>query len=316
MLTIKSTPNLQGISLQGDYQDLNRLYDALSRYLEFYQKNAEGYPYHEYEYLLALNYDIRHAYMDTREYLSVENNASEYGLMAESIFEVPEEFKSEIRNVHRDYRKGNLYFSVNILYPLVFHYLISLERILDDYYLPSWFDAYAEEENPYIKYDPLEANHDRAQIQMFTSLLWDNIAELFGKEKALAAYNYFADQEFGFAPALYIDALLHHQAANFDHLSPEQRKDYLYLTFMEIMDSDELLADPKEWADCYGHYQTAFKAYNQTVDSAKKEFPTQNTFHREFHRTFDKKEHLYQEDFERFLIDWFGEIDEESEPEW
>ena len=68
MLTVKTTPNLYGISLQGDYTDLNEIYDALSRYLDFYQRHSESYPYHEYEYLLSLNYDIRHAYMGSRDY--------------------------------------------------------------------------------------------------------------------------------------------------------------------------------------------------------------------------------------------------------
>ena len=58
MLSVKTTPNLYGISLRGDYTDLNEIYDALSRYLDFYQRHSESYPYHEYEYLLSLNYDI------------------------------------------------------------------------------------------------------------------------------------------------------------------------------------------------------------------------------------------------------------------
>ena len=94
MLTIKTTPNLYGLSIQGDYNDLNTLYDALSRYLEFYQEHAVAYPYHEYEYLLSLNYDLRHACQGDRGYTLAENNASQIGLKAECIYELPADFKS------------------------------------------------------------------------------------------------------------------------------------------------------------------------------------------------------------------------------
>ena len=85
MITIKTTPNRFGISLQGDYHDLNALYDSIARYLELYMANNKFYPYHEYEYLLSLNYDIRHAYMGTRDVEIKKNNASEVGVIAESI---------------------------------------------------------------------------------------------------------------------------------------------------------------------------------------------------------------------------------------
>ena len=96
MITIKTTPNFYGISLQGDYLDLNELYDSISRYLELYMKNNEFYPYHEYEYLLSLNYDIRHAYMGTRNVEIKENNASDVGVFAESILQIPEQSKKEL----------------------------------------------------------------------------------------------------------------------------------------------------------------------------------------------------------------------------
>ena len=44
MITIKTTPNFYGISLQGDYLDLNELYDSISRYLELYMKTTNSIP--------------------------------------------------------------------------------------------------------------------------------------------------------------------------------------------------------------------------------------------------------------------------------
>ena len=41
MILIETTPNLYGISLKGDYNDLKSLHESLSNYLEFYQKNKK-----------------------------------------------------------------------------------------------------------------------------------------------------------------------------------------------------------------------------------------------------------------------------------
>ena len=129
MLQIKTTPNLYGIILMGDYLDLDALYDSLSRYLAFYQDNMSQFqPYHEYEYLLSLNYDIRHAYQGDRGTEIMENNAEATGMMAENIYEISPAAKEEFRNIRKSFSKGNLYFSVEILYPLVFHYLILQHR--------------------------------------------------------------------------------------------------------------------------------------------------------------------------------------------
>ena len=298
MLTIKTTPNLQGISLQGDHNDLNSLYDALARYLEFYQENAKDYSYYEYEYLLSLNYDIRHAYMGTREYTVVDNNA--------------------------------LYYSVNILYPLVFHYLISFERILDEYYLSSWFENTEKNEDNPFSYDEIQVNHDRALIKSLTALIWDNIYELFGRETALDAYNYFSSQEFGFTPSIYIDALLHHQGVHFNRLTVEGRKAYLYLSLMEIMDTEELLSHRKANRSCYTQYRKALsllsgkdadgvvflKTDTKPFPLKKRKFPTQEVFFREFHKKLGEKDQLYEDDFDQFLNDAYGVMDDEYDVEW
>ena len=324
MLTVKTTPHMYGISLQGDYTDLNSIYDALSRYLEFYQEHTESFPYHEYEYLLSLNYDIRHAWMGTRDHVVIENNADEYGRIAEGMYSLPEDFKKEISGVRKNHKHGNLYFSVNILYPLAFHYLVSLERILDDYYLPSWFEMDekekdAEDDLYHITYDKIMANHDRAQIRLLTSLLWDNLTELFGSETALEAYAYFVDQEYGFTHSLYIDALLHHMMVCFEQLNENERKNYLYLTFMEILDTEDLRDTPTEFPECYQRYRKTLAAWEkvgaQKAPANKKEFPTQHAFYREFNLFTNTKKPLYQDDFDQFLENQYG-IASDDEPDW
>ena len=160
MLIVNATPNLYGITLQGDYQDLNELYDSISRYLSFYEVNEDKFPYHEYEFLLSLNYDIRHAYQGDREQLTVDNNASAFKDLS-TYFSEGSEGQRKCLKIYKNHKNGNLYYSVEILYPLVFHYLSAFTMILDDYYLDSWFDNKSMEMPP--EYTVLQAEHDRDQ---------------------------------------------------------------------------------------------------------------------------------------------------------
>ena len=80
MLTVKATPNLYGVTLRGDYDDLNSLYDSLYDYLEFYNDSHEEFPDHEYEYLLSLNYDIRHCYQGDRNVEKAEDGHTYYSV--------------------------------------------------------------------------------------------------------------------------------------------------------------------------------------------------------------------------------------------
>ena len=326
MLTIQTTENLSGIRLQGDYNDLNSIYDALSRYLDFYQEHAIGYPYHEYEYLLSLNYDIRHAYQGSREHVVVENNAENYCSSIDAMYELGDDFEKVINKVHKDFRHGNLYYEVKILYPLVFHYLASLSRILDDYYELSWFDSEGKEHSPFPPYNELQANHDRAQIQLFTSLLWDNVNDLLGEETALEVFRYYSDQEFGFTSSLYIDALLQHMQVNFDAFSEDKKREYLYLSLMEILDTTDLTESPEEFPACYACYKATLNSFPDSTNQAsassdaasariKKEFPTQKSFLRKFNAFTEQKKPLYRNDFDQFLTDLYGEADDDS-PTW
>ena len=135
---------MYGVTLMGDYEDLDKLYDSISNYLSFYIDNAEYYPYHEYEYLLSLNYDIRHCYQGDRGYEIIDNNSDSYGSMAGVILEPTEEFREEIKNVRKSQKKGNLYYTVEILYPLIFHYMIAFEEILIDEPMDSWLEKFAD----------------------------------------------------------------------------------------------------------------------------------------------------------------------------
>ena len=71
MLTLRNTPNLAGIEISGDYQDLDGLYVAL-----LMLAGDEG-EYGDYEgarlRVLGMMYDIRHAFQADREFEFVGN---------------------------------------------------------------------------------------------------------------------------------------------------------------------------------------------------------------------------------------------------
>ena len=76
MLIIENTPQLAGITIKGDYQDLKSLHRAISNFSEFYfphQDNVNAGNCHEC--LLGLCYDLRHAFQGDRNFESMENNA-------------------------------------------------------------------------------------------------------------------------------------------------------------------------------------------------------------------------------------------------
>ncbi len=328
MLIVKTTPHLYGISLQGDYTDLNELYYALSRYLAFYQEHAIAYPYDEYEYLLSLNYDIRHAFQGDRNYILMENNAEGIGRVAECLYELPDDFEADVQSIRSKCKNSNLYFSVEILYPMVFHYLFSLERILNDYYSQSWFavndsesetaSADAPDSNNYRLerhrpvYTQLNAEHDRSLIGLFTSLLWNNVSELFGTSLTQGLYTAFWDQEIGITPNIYTDAVLHRMLAQFHTLTESEKKDFLLLSLIEIMDGTELMTSRSKR---YMLIRSRCREAQKNLKAIKKEFPVRKTFYRELSKAFPGNQGIYMDAFDDFLDKQYGKINIED-PEW
>ena len=316
MLQIKTTPNLYGITLMGDYLDLDALYDSLSRYLAFYQDNMSQFqPYHEYEYLLSLNYDIRHAYQGDRGTEIMENNAEAVGMMAENIYEISPAAKKEFRDIRKNFSKGNLYFSVEILYPLVFHYMISLENILDDEPMEYWFRDEQEREEEWMNnYSRLDAEYDRAKIREFIMLLWTNVQSLLGRDEAMKIYNYFFEVELSFTGSIYIDALIHCQLAFFPHLTRLERLSFLKTSLYEIIDSQDLLENPEEFAYCAQSYSKAVTALAKAGESkkGKRLFPTKTNFYQLIDRLVPSGRALYEDEFDEMLENEYGKIVDED----
>ena len=306
MIIIETTPNLYGVSVKGDYNDLNELYDSLSRYLNFYCENEESFPYNAYEYLLSLNYDLRHAYQGDREINIQDNNAERYGNMCQTIFEVDKETQKHFSEIHKRHRHGNLYFSVNILYPLIFHYMNAFEYILNAWYKDEWFSKVP------FSYDALSAEKDRSMIALFVSLLWENLAKLFGREECMKMYQYIKQlDEFTLPPSLYTDAVLHYQLSQFKYLSDDERKQALIFIFYQQIDA--------EFRRKNSTVSAAGKQYKSSTDvlkSSKAKMPMkQNQF---FNRLLpiSKPEGISQHQFDQLLQTLWPLDEKDHEPDW
>lgn len=99
MLTLRNTPNLAGIEISGDYQDLDGLYVAL-----LMLAGDEG-EYGDYEgarlRVLGMMYDIRHAFQGDRELEFVRNGMDE----------------NRMKRLGMITPQTNLYYKANVYYP-------------------------------------------------------------------------------------------------------------------------------------------------------------------------------------------------------
>lgn len=306
MIIIETTPNLYGVSVKGDYNDLNALYDSLSRYLSFYCENEEPFPYYAYEYLLSLNYDLRHAYQGDRDTDIQENNSEQYGNMCQTLFEIDKDTRKHFAEIHKRHSHGNLYFSVNILYPLIFHYINAFEYILNAWYKDEWFS-----EVPY-PYDALSAEKDRSMIALFTSMLWENLAQLFGREECMKIYHYIKQlDEFAIPPALYTDAVLHYQLSQFKHLSHDEKKQALIYIFYQQID-----AEFRKKSKTVIAASQQFKSSMDVLKSSKaKILLKQNQF---FNRLLpiSKPEGVPENEFDQLLQALWPMDEKDEEPDW
>lgn len=304
MLSVTTTPHLYGITLKGDYLDLNELYDSLSRYLLFYQENEDTFPYYEYEYLLSLNYDIRHAYMGTRNFSFEENNASGLKALIGSIYDGSPETSTAFSEAHQKSRCGNLYFSEDILYPLAFHYLITFEKMLDRSYLPG---RYYRQSAELPEYDRITAVHDRAVIANFTTLLWQNLSNLFADTKGCLYDTFINKPAIPRTPSIYIDGLLHWQLVHFKTLDDEGKKAFLLSVLYELLDTTKISARHT------GNEIPSRADAMRTLRTAGLTFPTKNRFFSMLERNVPDGQPLYHDVFDAILDKNYGKISERDE---
>ena len=75
MLKVELTENYAGVTIYGDYNDLDFLYDSIS-YLIHGDPSSDG-EYIMQNHLYGFLYDVRHAYQGDREIKLIDNNLQE-----------------------------------------------------------------------------------------------------------------------------------------------------------------------------------------------------------------------------------------------
>lgn len=114
MLSIKSTENLAGVTISGDYNDLYNLVDAFHM-IAVYEDTIKNQRYVEMSIrMLSVCYDVRHAYQGDREVELVENGMDDskkksFGVIAS---------------------KKNVYYKCNVLYPEMFFNMLALNELV------------------------------------------------------------------------------------------------------------------------------------------------------------------------------------------
>lgn len=259
MISIKTTTKLNGITIQGDYDDLNLLYDAVSEYTnffidgiqreieaehikehgsvpvvemtpeqraEFFEINQSEITYFEEmrENILGLCYDIRHAYQGDRGIALIENGSEFCG---ESDEELPTE---------------NLQFEFEVLYPWAFYYLFVLQDMLDNMYKSEWLEGVGEYG---VTYSEIDIELYRAVLSTFIALMWKNLEELFGKD-FVTLYDYFRNKDGSeFLSRAYLTGICNYLVADHcEELSKTKynnfKKNILLALAYDSMDADNL----------------------------------------------------------------------------
>ena len=115
MIKLENTEKLTGISIIGDYYDLDNLVEAFHTITvdEFSGENSE---YVEMSTrILSICYDIRHAYQGDREVILMDNNMDEYKMKYHSI----------VTNTK------NIYYKCKCLYPEMLYTTLALNNLID-----------------------------------------------------------------------------------------------------------------------------------------------------------------------------------------
>ncbi|MBQ8043742.1 MAG: hypothetical protein IJ272_06295 [Clostridia bacterium] len=128
MLKAKLTDNLAGLTISGDHEDLDKLYDAISHLIKGEPNTIQEYTMQNHLY--GFLYDVRHAYQGDREIELIDNWVSE-----------------DVRKWH-GFKKSeitdrNAYFSFNYPLPdilldmvLIQHFIRKVHKKENDIYNP------------------------------------------------------------------------------------------------------------------------------------------------------------------------------------
>jgi len=115
MITVTNTPNLTGVTISGDINDLYNLVEAFHE-ITIDELSEKHHRYIEISTrVLGLCYDIRHAYQGDRAVELIDNAMTEEKMKWHSII-AP---------------KNNVYYSCNYLYPEMFFVMLALTELVE-----------------------------------------------------------------------------------------------------------------------------------------------------------------------------------------
>ena len=128
MLKVELTENYAGVTIYGDYNDLDFLYESIY-YLIDEDPSSDG-EYTMQNHLYGFLYDVRHAYQGDREAILVDNYL--------------QDFKRKWLEIRKkDVTEHNVYFCFNYLLPDIFldmvlikHFIRKVDKKVNDVYNP------------------------------------------------------------------------------------------------------------------------------------------------------------------------------------
>lgn len=154
MITIESTANHAGVTIKGDFFDFNQLYNALHAVVG----DEDEFPSH-YEArirVLALCYDLRHAFMGDRGIAFVANGLDD-----------------ELKRCHAIIAPDkNVYLTFNVLWPEVLFYTMALNDFVRLYANKLSKDLYRLFEDKNVAWDP-----NLAQVRLFQATVFECIQQ-------------------------------------------------------------------------------------------------------------------------------------------
>lgn len=161
MIKVSPTKNLLGVTIQGDYYDFSELVESIYRITTCAEKYGDIY-YAVSNRLLAICYDIRHAYQGDRE-VALKDNGMNKELMEWH------EVKASCENV---------YYSFNVFFPQAIFVAFSANKLCD------YSSYYGKNNNELLEQYPVTAFiGDKANIDILCAGIYQALEEVIGKEE-------------------------------------------------------------------------------------------------------------------------------------
>ena len=128
MLKVELTENYAGVTICGDYNDLDNLYDSIHYFIKE-EPNSLG-EYIMQNHIYGFLYDVRHAYQGDREARLIDNY-------------LQEDKRQWLGLKKKDITEHNMYFSFNYLLPDIFldmilikNFMRNIDKKVNDIYNP------------------------------------------------------------------------------------------------------------------------------------------------------------------------------------